>query len=195
MLCLIVGIPRSGTGWAYELLTAHPDAVGLTRQDAYPDEPKKWGDGSVETGMLVDDSYFTDDQIRELVESKGPGVVVEKTPRHCAWVERAWSIYPDARVIAIERDHYAIMESHWHHFGETGAGDVDTVIIAFQEHLDKLRGNPAVLFVRYEDLVEDLEVQVQRMCDHVGLAREGVATILSKPRDSYMSEQRKAAAA
>lgn len=195
MLALIVGLPGTGTSWAWELLTAHPDAKVLMPADVFPERHRLT---AMETALFMDKHRPkaagpcpTDDEIREvLARTMGDHVLIEKTPRHIEFLERAWGFVPDAKVIMMTRampDTLACLGRKW----PGKQGQAKRLLAGLLPWQVRRLADPRVLVVGYECMIEDLPRELGRMCDHVGLSREGIEQITAKDRDTYMSDWRR----
>lgn len=112
----------------------------------------------------------------------------EQTPRNVFYLRPLLEVFPDARVIAMVRDPRDVVLSmkHWWRRGRLGATQ-ETWRTALRRRVDyhpvfaallwrsTVRAlaafdDPRVLVVRFEDLVDDPDAVLRRMCAHVGLS-------------------------
>lgn len=125
----VVGQPRSGTTWVYDILTAHPEVAGVLESELFSDrtglgallQRAKWGPRSLATSIrvfsqpvgvpqLVSYDELVRD-VRELVagwlsKALGPDdrFLVEKSPRHSRHIRAIADLFPDARFVCVVRD-------------------------------------------------------------------------------------------
>jgi sulfotransferase family protein len=125
----VVGQPRSGTTWVYDILTAHPEVAGVLESELFSDrtglgallQRGRWGPRSLATSIrvfaqpvgvpqLVPYEEVVSD-VRELVarwlsNALGPEdrFLVEKSPRHAGQVRAIADVFPEARFVCVLRD-------------------------------------------------------------------------------------------
>jgi hypothetical protein len=104
---------------------------------------------------------------RELTAS-GKSIIADKTPNNVFIVDRLREAWPDARFIFLLRHPGAIARSRQKYKGE-GA---DELVIKYVEALEAARQTHDGHTVRYEDLTENPERELRRICDFLGVAYE-----------------------
>jgi hypothetical protein len=125
----VVGHPRSGTTWTFEVLEAHPEAVGIFESWLFHDrlglaglyDPAAWDPETVvrnraEIGrplglpaLLSRESMTADLRAlasRWYAQALAPGArfLVEKTPPHLFFANVIAEVFPDARFVEVIRD-------------------------------------------------------------------------------------------
>lgn len=167
----VVGCPRTGTTWVWGLLDKHPETVSLLPQDVL-------GGRGVETAIFTCEMNLSDEKIREIISTKMEGdsrVLVEKTPLHLWHFERIWEIYPTARLVVLTRSPYGTVNSMLRAEEVTGmkswpvAGSLarwtDSARI-----IGEIESDPRVTLVNYENLLEDVVGEYQKLTDSLGLS-------------------------
>jgi LPS sulfotransferase NodH len=123
---------------------------------------------------------------RELVRS-GKTFVVDKTPANAFAYRRIAACWPDARFVFLLR-HPASVASSWY---EAGAGrrtpeEAALDALRYMKAVQRARRALTGLTVRYEDLTEDPETQIRRICDFLDVPWEpqmlsyGEQTVIQK---------------
>jgi Sulfotransferase family len=165
---------RSGSTLLRVLLDSHsqirsPHELHLRYVSVHFDQ--KWSERSMkELGL---DSRAADyllwDRLlhRELTASR-KSIIADKTPNNVFIVDRLREAWPDARFIFLLRHPGAIARSREKYKGE-GA---DELIIKYVEALEAARQTYDGHTVRYEDLTENPERELRRICDFLGVAYE-----------------------
>jgi hypothetical protein len=185
-------LPRSGTNFLYDLLLLHPDCASARRpvkEDLFLDHSDhlvaftkavraawdpRWGTfgadipdqlcAGIGEGLL---SFLTIDPHRRLV-TKSPSV------RRLA---RFFTFFPSARLLILVRDGRSVVQSGMETFGwdfDRGCrmwSEAATAIQQFQ-HAEVARADQWRL-VRYEDLLDDTEGQLQRIFEFLDLDPAG----------------------
>lgn len=106
-------------------------------------------------------------------EEAGTALIGEKTPDHIFHWQAIRAVYPDARFIFILRDPRAVSQSLrttpfnkggglWH------ANRWRRAVAAFRE-MEAVLGPRVVTLVRFEDLVTDPTIQMERLCTFLGV--------------------------
>ena len=188
----IVGLPRAGSTLLEQILASHsqvdgtmelPNILALAhRLDGRRrvDEVSPYPANLAELSS-VELREFGETYLRETaIYRKGAPFFVDKMPNNFRHIGLIHLILPNARIIDARRDPMACCFSGFKQlFGEGqdftyGLEDVGRYYRDYVELMrhwdDVLPGR--VLRVSYEDVVEDLEVQVRRLLDHCGLPFE-----------------------
>jgi hypothetical protein len=153
-VAFICGCGHTGTTLLANILAAHPDIyVPLRETAAFCGH--RWRARRTAAALLD-----------EAVHS-GRAVLVEKTPRHIRHLGRIRAWAPGARLVMPVRDGRDVVASLKERHGDARAGErrwvEETGIVA-----DQL-GKPDSLIYRYEDLVEDPERLVGKVCAFIGV--------------------------
>ncbi|MDH2430269.1 sulfotransferase [Sphaerisporangium sp. TRM90804] len=109
---------------------------------------------------------------RELLRS-GKDVIVDKTPSNVFAYKRILTCWPDARFVYLMR-HPASIARSWHEADPEARpmGEAVRHTYQYMRYLQDARGRHDGLDLRYEDLVEDPEGQLRRVCAFVGVEFE-----------------------
>ena len=177
---MIVGMPRSGTSLAEQILASHPAVFGAGEltfwHDAYRrlEEIKPEGvpDKSLLAGMAA--SYL------ERLSAVGGGSVrvIDKMPANFLYAGLIQAVFPKARIIHMQRHPLdTCLSIYFQNFFNIGpyANDLDHLAHYYGEYLritDHWRATlppTALLEVPYEALTEDQEGWTRRMLDFAGL--------------------------
>lgn len=184
----ILGIlPRCGTNYLLELLCVHPDCVSSTRvredyllyhvdmlfryvNAVYDHWNPEWGVDDALRDRLP--AHLGSGLISFLSELTGEGRPVAKTPR-VDNIELFFRLFPHARLLILVRDGRSVLESGIKTFGWNRESAMHRWAEAAQTILqfDRAHKNSAspYLIVRYEDLWHDLEGNLRRILDFLGL--------------------------
>jgi len=124
---------------------------------------------------------FAKEYLGEYAKRKGTGTVVEKTPEHLRCLPVIHTIFPDAKVVLIQRDKQKCLESYFRTFGR-GLGGLRFLPIAVARRIvwrqmqkDERREEwavqqPWVRKVAFDDFVKDPVGQLGKITDWLGLS-------------------------
>ncbi len=126
--------------------------------------------------------------LSELALGEGKEIACEQTPRNIYYAERLLELYPESHVIHIVRDPRAVLASQknrWQmrRLGGKNVPLSELVRTWFNYHpftMNKLwskannlaialTGHPRFITLRFEDLVDDPSVEIQKLCDFLDL--------------------------
>ena len=203
---LIAGCGRSGTSYLKSLLDGHPDLF-IPTESLFLADYLQWGDALPRS--LRRFLFFHEPQLR--CWYKGPSVFVEhfagairtihelaaaqqgarqwgqKTPRfirHFALFNRA---FPGAKWLLVYRDPRAVvasmLRSKRHTYSTRAAirrWRADNALIV--DLIKRGQPEPDVMLVRYEDLVTDGELLIERIQDFLGLQPLPLCELVSRGR-------------
>jgi tetratricopeptide (TPR) repeat protein len=182
----VIGLPRSGTTLVEAMLGAHPQIAPLGERGTI---------GFLLADTLTHDLPFGAADIPVLVREdtrllpdlpEGASLYVDKMPENYRLVGFLKAAYPDCRIINLRRDPRDIAQSMWKsHFSGSllsYAYDLRWMAAKFNLYasaMDHWRGlfGDAILDLRYEDLIADVEAASRRIaafCNvdwHSGMAR------------------------
>jgi hypothetical protein len=148
----ICGCGHSGTTLLATMFAEHPLIhVPLYETNAFA-PPRHWK-------KLVD--------IERAAAEAGKPWFIEKTPRHVHQIDYIRAAAPGARFIVMVRDGRDVALSIGKRFGDLQAGVERWV--ADNEAAARQLGRPDVILLRYEDLVEDAERELRRICAFLGV--------------------------
>jgi tetratricopeptide (TPR) repeat protein len=185
----IVGLPRAGSTLLEQILASHPEVEGtmelpnilatahrLNGRRMLGDEPRY-------PGILAE---LTDDQLRSLGEQymdetqifrSGAPFFIDKMPNNFRHIGLIHLILPNAKIIDARRHPLACCFSGFKQLfaeGQEFTYDLQDIgryyhsYVELMDHWDHVLPGK-VLRVHYEEVVDDLEVQVRRILDHCGL--------------------------
>ena len=177
----IVGMPRSGTTLVEQIVSSHPQVHGagelyalhriVAALDAFPEATAALADGAfAEIGRRYLDR----------LEFKRPGAlrVTDKMPWNFRYIGLIRRALPNARIIHVSRDPVATCLSCFSRlFNKNQEFSYDLAELgryyrgyrALMDHWRAVLPEGAMLEVRYEDVVADLEGQARRLIAYCGL--------------------------
>jgi len=176
----IVGMPRSGTTLAEQILASHPEVHGAGELDF-------WGRAARAHDACQNQIDDEPEAIRELAAqylallsrvSADAQRVVDKMPGNYMYLGLIHAALPNARIIHMRRDAIdTSLSIYFHNFGRAHpyASDLNDLAAFFVEYsrlMDHWRAvlpANAILEVPYEELVRDQEAWSRRMVEFIGL--------------------------
>jgi hypothetical protein len=175
----VVGMPRSGTSLAEQIIASHPAAYGAGELDFWAALSAK------DTGQapcILDEparSKVAEEYLRVLgALSGGASRVVDKAPANSDFLGLIYSVFPNARVVYMQRDPIDTCLSCYFQQFLTGMNftfDLSDLVHYYREHQRIMAHWRAVLppgfilNVPYEELVADQETWSRKMLDFIGL--------------------------
>lgn len=169
----VVGMPRSGTSLAEQIIASHPAAYGAGELPFW--EMKSTPSILSETARLE----MAKDYLHTLENlSASASRVIDKAPVNSDFLGPIYSVFPNARVIYMQRDPIdTCLSCYFQQFmlGINFACDLSDLNHYYREHrriMDHWRAvlPPGfILEVPYEELVADQEVWSRKMLDFIGL--------------------------
>jgi tetratricopeptide (TPR) repeat protein len=175
----VVGMPRSGTSLAEQIIAAHPAAYGAGELDFWAslvakDAERTLGILGEATRPKVAEEYL---QILENF-SANASRVVDKAPVNSDFLGLIYSVFPNARVIYMQRDPIdTCLSCYFQQFlmGLNFTFDLSDLVHYYREHQRIMAHWRAVLppgfilDVPYEKLVADQEPWSRKMLEFIGL--------------------------
>ena len=185
----VVGMPRSGTSLLEQILATHPTIYGAGELSDLndilsqavsdlggPNHPfvSKLADLSKAQLLEIANSYW--EGLRSL--SPKSHFIVDKMPANFFYLGLIYLLFPNAKVIHIERDPMdSCFSCYARLFNETMdfAYDLDSIgnyYVRYQElmrHWHSVLPSKFILDLKYEELVSDFENQVKRVLDFIGV--------------------------
>jgi tetratricopeptide (TPR) repeat protein len=176
----VLGMPRSGTSLAEQILASHPDVFGAGEisfwEDAYAAHgPQGWtGEAGGRALSSIADRYLA----RTAEAPAGALRVVDKMPANFLYAGLIHAAFPHARIIHLRRHPIdTCLSIYFQNFLNSAAfyNDLDHLVHYYREYLRITEHWRAVLpastflEVAYEDLVADQERWSRRMLEFIGL--------------------------
>jgi tetratricopeptide (TPR) repeat protein len=177
---IVLGMPRSGTSLAEQILASHPAVFGAGEQTfwhgAYRRLEQIAPNGAPGGPVLADmaRNYLE----RLTVVGKDSLRVIDKMPANFLYAGLIHAVFPNARIIHMQRHPLdTCLSIYFQNFFNIGpyANDLDNLAHYYREYLrltDHWRATlpaTALLEVPYEALIADQEGWTRRMVDFVGL--------------------------
>jgi tetratricopeptide (TPR) repeat protein len=175
----VVGMPRSGTSLAEQIIASHPDAHGAGELDFWNSPTLK--EAGITQGLLSEQARprVAQEYLRILAGfSKSASRIINKAPLNSDLLGLIYSVFPNARVIYMQRDPIdTCLSCYFQHFltGINFAFDLSDLVHYFREHQRIMAHWRAVLppgfilDVPYEELVVDQETWSRKMLEFIGL--------------------------
>jgi len=183
-----VGFPRSGTTLLEQVLASHPDVVALEEREVLPAATKDLFSTDEGLARLARIDAGEAAAYRQAywrgVAAWSPDLAgktfVDKLPLTSVWLPVVAKLFPDAKVLFARRDPRDVVLSCFRRrFGMNpamyqfltlgGTAAYYDAVMRLSAVYARLLPTP-VLAYRYEDLVEDFEREVRRICEFMGLA-------------------------
>jgi tetratricopeptide (TPR) repeat protein len=177
---VIVGMPRSGTSLAEQILASHPAVFGAGEltfwHGAYRRLEQTAPHGAPDGSLLADMARNYLERLTAL--GSGSVRVVDKMPANFLYAGLIHAVFPNARIIHMQRHPLdTCLSIYFQNFFNIGAyaNDLDNLAHYYREYLrvtDHWRSTlpaTALLEIPYEALTEDQEGWTRRTLDFVGL--------------------------
>jgi tetratricopeptide (TPR) repeat protein len=177
---VVMGMPRSGTSLAEQILASHPAVFGAGEltfwHDAYRRLERTAPEGAPDESLLADMARNYLEYLTAL--GAGSSRVVDKMPANFLYAGLIHAALPNARIIHMQRHPLdTCISIYFQNFFNMGAyaNDLDNLAHYYREYLrltDHWRATlpaTALLEVPYEALIADQEGWTRRMLDFVGL--------------------------
>ena len=182
----VIGMPRSGSTLVEQILASHaeveatfelPDLLDLATElrPDLTDLPRGLGKAAPEQLKLLGEAYL--DRTRRYRKSRKPHFV-DKMPNNWLHVPLIHLALPNARIVDVRRHPLACGISNFKQLFVGGQGFSNDLqwfgryyadYVRFMGHIDTVLPG-RVHRIHYEHLVTDLESEVRRLLDHLGLA-------------------------
>ena len=179
----IVGMPRSGTSLAEQILASHPKVFGAGELSFWKTASLAVGSATLQGGPSAELSARLAQDYSQVLAALAPQrpYVVDKMPANFAHLGMIHAALPDARIIHMRRNPIDTCLSIYFqnfHIAHTYANDLDDLAHYYGQyrrvmlHWQTLLPPDAILEVPYEALVDDPETWSRRMVHFVGLEWE-----------------------
>jgi len=174
----VLGMPRSGTSLAEQIIAAHPQAFGAG-------ELPFWQFAASELDVAPPPNF--EERLQKLsadyltrLQKMAPQAsrVVDKMPGNFRQIGLIHAAFPEARFIHMRRNPVdTCLSIYFQHFGSahTYANDLNNLAHYYLQyrrlmaHWQSAIGSEFILDLRYEDLVGDQEASTRRLLDFIGL--------------------------
>jgi tetratricopeptide (TPR) repeat protein len=185
----VLGMPRSGTTLVEQILASHSRVFGAGEREDFRQAALslKGADGAAYPEVI---STLTDQELRQLgshyvdqIRAAAPAAerIVDKMPLNFVFIGLIHLALPKARIVHVRRDPvdtcfscfsllFAGNQPYTYDLGELGR--YYGAYAALMEHWRNLLPQGAMIDVRYEDVVDDLEGNARRIIAHCGLEWE-----------------------
>jgi hypothetical protein len=175
----VVGMPRSGTSLAEQIIASHPAAYGAGELQFW--EPLILKETGIRQGILSEPARLkVAEEYLRILEGRSANAsrVVDKAPVNSDFLGPIYSVFPNARVIYMQRDPIdTCLSCYFQQFlpGINFTFDLSDLVHYYREHQRIMAHWRAVLppgfilDVPYEELVADQETWSRKMLDFIGL--------------------------
>jgi tetratricopeptide (TPR) repeat protein len=175
----VVGMPRSGTSLAEQIIASHPAAYGTGELDFWNSPTLK--ETGITQGILSETarSKVAEEYLRILEGfSNSASRIINKAPVNSDFLGLIYSVFPNARIIYMQRDPIdTCLSCYFQQFltGINFAFELSDLVHYYREHRRIMAHWRAVLppgfilDVPYEELVVDQETWSRKMLDFIGL--------------------------
>jgi tetratricopeptide (TPR) repeat protein len=175
----VLGMPRSGTSLAEQILASHPAVFGAGELTFWNAAYRAYHDAELDNTGPGKLSALANDYLGHLTSLAGGAQrVVDKMPANFMYAGLIHAAFPLARIIHMQRHPIdTCLSIYFQNFFNIGpyANDLESLAHHYSEYLrvtDHWRATlpaSALLEVPYEALIEDQEHWTRRMIDFVGL--------------------------
>ena len=176
----IVGMPRSGTSLAEQILASHPAVFGAGELSFWKTASLKVGSAALQSGGDASGLAQLADEYLQLLTrlSAGASRVVDKMPANFAHLGMIHAALPNARFIHMRRSPIDTCLSIYFqnfHVAHSYASDLEDLAHYYHQyrllmqHWRSVLPQSAILDVPYEELVADQESWSRKMVEFVGL--------------------------
>jgi tetratricopeptide (TPR) repeat protein len=176
----VVGMPRSGTSLVEQILASHPAVAGVGELEFWADELRS-DEARIRNGLLpvpLRRKIATD--YLQILKSRHANAahVVDKTPRNADLLGLIHSVFPDARIVHVQRDPIdTCLSCYFQNFGPSlnFKFDLNDLARYYRQHTRLMAHWRTVLppgtliDVPYEALVADQEGWTRKILAHLGL--------------------------
>ena len=185
----IVGMQRSGSTLVEQILDSHPDVEGTAELRDLPAVVRERGDAAERMGISFGEhlSRLTGTQLREIGDEylqrtrihrkTDKPFFIDKLPTNWMYAGIIRLVLPRARIIDVRRHPLGCCFSNWkqlygkgleHSYSMEHMGRYYADYVRLLRHVDVVQ--PGTIHrVIYERLVDDVEAQVRRLLDYLGL--------------------------
>ncbi|MDC1384048.1 sulfotransferase, partial [Candidatus Puniceispirillum sp.] len=174
----IIGMPRSGTTLAEKIISSHPDVIAGGELSFWERHGSKIVTG--ETDLTEDFlSHLKEEYLLELQNiTSNHHFVTDKMPQNFRFVGLILSVFPEAKIINMQRNPAATCWSNFtHFFSSNGLGysyDLKDVVKYYHLYRDLIRFwdksyGKGIYHLDYEKLTLNPEPEIRKLISFVGL--------------------------
>jgi tetratricopeptide (TPR) repeat protein len=176
----VVGMPRSGTSLLEQILASHPSVAGVGEMDFWSDEFRS-DEARIRKALLPQEQrQKIAANYLHVLKSREPDAdyVVEKTPVNADHLGLIHSVFPNARIIYVQRDPIdTCLSCYFQNFSMALNYTFDLNDLAgyyrqherLMAHWHKVLPPGTLLDVPYEELVSDQETWTRKILAHLDL--------------------------
>jgi len=176
----VLGMPRSGTSLAEQILASHPKVFGAGELSFWKTASLEVGNATLQDGPSAALSARLAQDYSRTLAALAPGHVhvVDKMPANFAHLGMIHAAFPGARIIHMRRNPIDTCLSIYFqnlHVAHSYSNDLDDLAHYYEEyrrlmlHWQRVLPRDTILEVPYEALVADQESWSRRMVDFAGL--------------------------
>ena len=174
----IIGMPRSGTTLVEQILSSHTEISAAGELDMLSNFGKLIHENQIETSPFQL-NLFRKTYLQKLEEySDGSGYVTDKLPNNFKYVSIIKAAFPESKIIHIKRNPRAVCWSNFKHSFSKGSllysYDINNLVNYFNDY-ENLMHFWDTLYpenihsVKYEILVDQLDVEVGKILNYIGV--------------------------
>ena len=176
----VLGMPRSGTSLAEQILASHPSIFGAGEMDFW-NALMRTREAVLRKGLLdtAARGKVAEDYLKLLKSRAGDrSRVIDKTPVNSDYMGVIYSVFPNARFIYMERDPIDVcLSCYFQQFLAAMNFSMDLSDLAHYyqghrrlfNHWQSVLPEKNILVVPYAALIQDQEVWTRKMLDFIGL--------------------------
>ena len=176
----VLGMPRSGTSLAEQILASHPSIFGAGEMDFW-NALMRTRESVLRKGLLDADARdkIAADYLKLLETRAGDRLrVIDKTPVNSDYIGVIYSVFPNARFIYMERDPIDVcLSCYFQQFLASMNFSMDLSDLAHYykghrrlfNHWQSVLPEKSILVVPYAELIQDQQAWTRRMLDFIGL--------------------------
>jgi tetratricopeptide (TPR) repeat protein len=176
----VVGMPRSGTSLAEQIIASHPSAKGAG-EVGFCDDTMQAPDSELRQGLLsaATRGILAEMHLRTLSARAGDALrIVDKAPINSDYLGAIYSVFPNARIIHTRRDPIdTCLSCYFQRFsaGINFASELPDLVHYFRQHsrlMKHWRGvlpRESMLEVPYEELVADQAAWTRKILEFLDL--------------------------
>jgi tetratricopeptide (TPR) repeat protein len=180
----VIGMPRSGTSLAEQIISSHPSAKGAGELEFWTDAAHEY-EAQIHEGPLDESrrKKLSEAYLRVLGTKAGDALrIVDKAPVNADYLGVIHSVFPNARIIYMQRDPIdTCLSCYFQKFvlSLNFAMDLSDLADHYRQHWRLMTHWHAVLppgtilTVPYEELVADQEGWTRKILDFLGLEWDG----------------------